>query len=204
MDKLDFRREHKELYAPPREPVIVSVPELSFLMIDGHGDPNTAPEYARAIEALYSISYTVKFALKSERGPDYAVMPLEGLWWADDPSTFASGDKSAWHWTAMIAQPDVIDGDLLAAAVERACEKKELPAAAQARLEHFREGDAAQVLHVGPYSEEGPTIARLHEFIAGSGYEPHGKHHEIYLSDPRRAAAEKLKTVIRQPVRAAS
>jgi hypothetical protein len=205
MAKVDLRREHKQLYAPPREPVIVDVPELSFLMVDGHGDPNTSPEYAQAIEALYTISYTLKFTLKGEPGGmDYAVMPLEGLWWAQDMSTFTAGEKSAWDWTAMIAQPDIVDGERLAAAIERASAKKELPAAALARLERFGEGEAAQVLHIGPYSEEGPTIAGLHEFIAAGGYELRGKHHEIYLSDPRRAAPERLKTVIRQPISAAS
>ena len=204
MAKVDLRREHKQLYAPPREPVIVDVPELSFLMVDGHGDPNTAPEYVQAIEALYTISFTLKFTIKGEPGGiDYAVMPLEGLWWAKDMSTFTAGEKSAWDWTAMIAQPDSVDGERVAAAIEKASAKKELPAAALARLERFREGEAAQVLHIGPYSEEGPTIARLHEFIAAGGFQLRGKHHEIYLSDPRRAAPERLKTVIRQPISAA-
>jgi len=202
MAKVDLKREHSELYAPRREPVIVDVPELSFLMVDGHGDPNTSPAYAHAIEALYTVSYTLKFTIRgAPGGVDYAVMPLEGLWWSADMSAFTSGEKSAWDWTAMIAQPDVVDDALLADAAERASAKKDLPAAPLLRLERFHEGQAAQVLHVGPYSAEAPTIERLHAFIAESGYERHGKHHEIYLSDPRRAAPERLRTVIRQPVR---
>jgi len=201
MAKVDFKREYKQFYAPPRRPVIVDVPEFGFLMIDGHGDPNTSPEYAQAIEALYAISYTLKFTIKNEPGGlDYAVMPLEGLWWAEDMRTFTAGEKSAWDWTAMIAQPDVVNRDLLAEAIEKAGAKREIPAAPRVRLERFHEGAAAQVLHIGPYSDEGPTIAQLHEFIAASGYELRGKHHEVYLSDPRRAAPEKLRTVIRQPI----
>jgi hypothetical protein len=201
MAKVDFRREHKQLYSPPRTPVIVDVPELRFLMVDGHGDPNSSPEYAHAIEALYSISYTLKFTLKNAPdGLDYAVMPLEGLWWAKDMSTFATGEKSAWDWTAMIAQPDLVSDELLAQAKEKAGKRRELAAAALVRLESFREGEAAQIMHVGPYSAEGPTIALLHEFIAAAGHTLRGKHHEIYLGDPRRTAPERLRTVIRQPL----
>jgi hypothetical protein len=199
--KIDMVRESKELYAPGREPVMVEVPEFRFLMIDGHGDPNVAPEYSQALEALFTLSYTLKFALK--RGPlelDYRVMPPEGLWWTRDMSEFSVGRKSDWDWTMMIRQPDEVDEDLLEQAVSTATARKELPAAPRLRLERFREGPAAQVMHIGPYATEGPTIERLHSFIADCGYERAGKHHEIYLSDPRRAAAEKLKTVVRQPV----
>jgi hypothetical protein len=199
--KIDLARGFRELYAPGREPAAVEVPEFSFLMVDGHGDPNVAPEYGHAVEALYSVSYTLKFALK--RGPqglDYRVMPLEGLWWVPDMSTFTIEDKSAWDWTMMIRQPEQVDEDLFEQALAKATGKKELPAANLLRLERFSERLAAQVMHTGPYAAEGPAIQRLHAFIADQGYERAGKHHEIYLSDPRRAAPEKMKTVLRQPM----
>lgn len=202
--KVDLKREHRDLYAAPREPVLVDVPELAFLMVDGRGDPNTAPEYTQAIEALYSVAYTLKFTLKRAAEPfDYTVMPLEGLWWAPDMASFAAGDRSKWEWTAMIAQPDAVTAELVERAVEQASAKKPLPAAARLRLERFDEGRSAQVMHVGPYSAEGPTIERLHAFIAEHGLALRGKHHEIYLGDPRRTAPERLKTIIRQPVAAA-
>jgi hypothetical protein len=203
--KVDFKREYKDLYRATHDPVLVDVPELAFLMVDGHGDPNTATEYQQAVEALYTVSYTLKFAIKrAPDGFDYGVMPLEGLWWVPDMSKFTSSKKSDWDWTAMIMQPGEVTQDLVDDALASATAKKSLPAAAKLRLERFREGPAAQVMHIGPYSAEGPTIKRLHEFIADSGYARSGKHHEIYLSDPRRSAPEKLKTVIRQPVTPAS
>jgi hypothetical protein len=199
--KIDFKREYRDLYRAGHDPAMVDVPELAFLMVDGHGDPNTAIEYTQAIEALYTVSYTLKFAIKrSPDGFDYGVMPLEGLWWASDMSKFATAEKSDWDWAAMIMQPDEVTQDRLAEALESATAKKSLPAAAKLRLERWCEGPAAQIMHIGPYSTEGPTIKRLHEFIADSGAELRGKHHEIYLSDPRRSAPEKLKTVIRQPL----
>ena len=188
--KIDMLREARALYVAPRKPVLVDVPEFRFLMIDGHGDPNTASE--PAIGALYQASYRLKFALK--RGPlalDYKVMPLEGLWWTPDMSKFSAERKGEWDWTLMIRQPEEVDDEMVAAT------EPELPL----RLEHWTEGPAAQVMHIGPYSEEGPTIALLHAFIKEQGLELDGKHHEIYLGDPRRAAPEKLKTVVRQPVR---
>ncbi len=203
--KVDFKREYKELYTAPREPVLVDVPELAFLMIDGHGDPNTAAEYSQAIEALFTVAYTLKFAIKrAGDGFDYGVMPLEGLWWASDMSSFATVEKSDWEWTAMIMQPDEVTDELVQRALGEAVAKRPLPAAAKLRLERFHEGPSAQVMHVGPYAAEGPTIERLHAFIAERGLALRGKHHEIYLGDPRRSAPEKLKTVIRQPVSDAS
>lgn len=204
MTKIDYKRELSELYRAGREPGIVDVPELAFLMIDGHGDPNTAAEYREAIEALYTIAYGAKFAVK--RGPqavDFGVMPLEGLWWTQDMSTFSTAKKSDWDWTTMIMQPEQVSRAVFEQARETAAAKKpELAAIGRVRLERFAEGPAAQVMHVGPYSTEGPTIERLHAFIAEQGHERGGKHHEIYLSDPRRSAPEKLKTIIRQPIAA--
>jgi hypothetical protein len=199
--KIDFKRELRSLYAPPREPVIVDVPELSFLMIDGHGDPNTSPDYRDAIAALFSVSYTLKFALKrAPGGIDFSVMPLEGLWWGADLATVVTEDKSTWNWTAMVMQPDEVTSELLADAIVTVARKRSVPAADKLRLERFLEGPAAQIMYLGPYSDELPTIHRLHEFIAAEGYQPTGKHHEIYLGDPRRSAPEKLRTIIRQPI----
>jgi len=193
-------RERERLYkASAGKPEIVHVPEMSFVMIDGHGDPNTSRDYKDAIEALYTLSYTLKFALKKEQGLQYRVAPLEGLWWADDLTAFDTDRKGEWMWTMMIAQPDALTVERFEVARDEAGRKKELPAIAKARLERFEEGSCAQVLHVGPFSAEGPTIAGLHAFIRDQGYNINGKHHEIYLSDPRRSAPEKWKTIIRQP-----
>lgn len=200
MRKIDFKRELREFYTATRTPKIVRVPELSFLMIDGHGDPNTSAEYRDAVSALFSVSYAARFALKGHDVLDYSVMPLEGLWWTGDMSTFSVDDKSAWDWTAMILQPNEVTADVLVAATAKAAAKVPASALDRLRLESVTEGLAAQVLHLGPYSAEGPTIAALHEFIADQGHSLTGKHHEIYLGDPRRSAPEKLKTIIRQPM----
>jgi hypothetical protein len=193
----------EKLYEASRLPELVRVPELTFVMIDGHGDPNTSAEYREAIEALYGLSYTLKFGLKKELGLNYRVGPLEGQWWADDMAEFAIGRKDGWHWTAMIAQPDAVTPESFERAREKIARKRGLPGLERARCERFDEGLAAQVLYLGPYSDEGPTIERLHEFIRESGYTFDGqreKHHELYLGDPRRTAPEKLRTIIRQAV----
>jgi hypothetical protein len=199
--KIDYKRELHELYAPGRDPVLVDVPEFSFLMVDGHGDPNTADEYREAVEALYTVAYTVKFAVKRAGGTDFGVLPLEGLWWAADPAAFVTGDKSSWDWTMMIMQPEPVTADIVERARADAAAKKALPAVARMRFEQFAEGRAAQLMYTGPYADEGPAIQRLHAFVAEQGYALAGKHHEIYLSDPRRTAPAKLRTVVRQPVR---
>jgi len=200
--KVDFKRELRELYTAKQDASFVEVPELQFAMVDGHGDPNEAPEYVEAVQALYSVSYTARFALKrAPDGLDYGVMPLEGLWWAKDMSAFAAGEKSSWDWTMMIMQPEQVTREVFEDARVAASRKKSLPAVDLLRLETFGEGRSAQLLHVGPYATEGPTIQRLHAFVADEGYEPVGKHHEIYLNDPSRTAPEKLRTIIRQPLR---
>jgi hypothetical protein len=202
MTTIDMKRALKELYRPSASaPSLVEVPELLFLMADGMGDPNTAPAYAEAVEALYGVAYALKFMLK--RGPaaaDYTVMPLQGLWWADDMASFTSGDRAAWRWTMMIAQPELVTRELFAQAAAETARKKRLPALPRLRLERFAEGRAAQIMHIGPYAAEAPTIERLHQFIAAQGLALRGKHHEIYLSDPRRSAPERMQTIIRQPV----
>jgi len=202
MEKLDLKKKWKDLYGAKAGPIVaVDAPALRYLMVDGEGDPNTSLAYQEAIEALYSLSYTLKFSLKKgPRAVDYGVMPLEGLWWADDPGVFHRAEKSAWKWTAMILQPEFINQREVDAAFEEVRKKKNPAALDRVRLETLEEGAAAQTLYLGPYSEEGPTIERIHDFIHAAGKELRGKHHEIYLSDPRRTAAEKLKTIIRQPM----
>ena len=201
MRKLDLKKELKPLYSPSaREVVQVDVPALRFLMIDGQGDPNTSRRYAEAVEALFSVSYRVKFAVrKGAPGIDYAVMPLEGLWWSDDMSSFTANDRSRWKWTMMIAQPDFVDEAAIRAAMEQVRQKKQTPALDELRLESFTEGRCAQTLHVGPFSEEGPTIQRVHAFIHERS-RLIGKHHEVYLSDVRRADPARWRTIIRQPM----
>jgi hypothetical protein len=201
MDKIDLSKDLKPLYAPRKGKfVIVDVPKLTFLMIDGEGDPNTAQAYKEAIEALYAVAYTAKFQLKlGAAKTDFRVMPLEGLWWSDDMMNFAAGKRDDWKWTAMIAVPDVVTAKVVAEASAKAAAKKDLPGLSRIKLKAFTEGKAAQTLYLGPYADEGPTIAALHKFIIESGHKLSGKHHEIYMSDPRRTAPEKLKTIIRQP-----
>lgn len=200
MRKVDLKKELKHLYQPSaKEVVAVDVPALRFLMIDGEGDPNSAPAYGRAVEALFAVSYTAKFMVKKARAIDYGVMPLEGLWWAEDWAVFAANDRTKWQWTMMIMQPELVSRSVIEAATADVERKKGLPAVKELRLETFAEGSCAQVLHVGPFTEEGPTIERLHAFI-DERTGRRGKHHEIYLSDIRRADPAKWKTIIRQPM----
>lgn len=201
MPKIDLRKDLKHLYKPsPKLVATVDVPTMRFLMIDGQGDPNNSTKYAEAVEALFSVSYTAKFCVKrSSSAVDYSVMPLEGLWWSDDWSSFTSGDRSAWKWTMMIMQPDFASDDTVNSAIEQVRAKKSLDAINFLRLESFAEGLCAQTLHIGPFSDEGPTIKRVHAHIESTA-KLRGKHHEIYLSDIRRAVPGKWKTVIRQPM----
>lgn len=198
--RLDLKKVLKALYSAPSDPLVVDIPPMNYLMIDGLGDPSTSPAYAAAIEALYGVAYTLKFTIKrSPAAIDYAVMPLEGLWWADDMQAFTKGDRAKWHWTAMILQPEFVTSAQVEVARAAVLLKHPSPALDLLRFERFAEGRAAQLLHIGPYNAEGENIARLHAFIGAQGAQLSGKHHEIYLSDPRRTAPEKLKTIIRQP-----
>lgn len=200
--KLDLKSTLKQLYNPPsKQFTIVDVPSLNFLMIDGQGDPNTAQEYKDALETLYSVAYSAKFAIKKARGIDFTVMPLEGLWYSTNPDAFVLNRPEEWAWTMMIMQPDVVTAADIAEAIEAARKKKNLAALGKLRFATFHEGLSVQIVHIGPYKDEAPTLAKLHhEFIPAQGFEMAGKHHEIYLSDPSRTAPEKLKTVLRQPV----
>lgn len=200
MEKIDLKTEFKELYKPSAKQVSeVKVPQFNYLMIDGEGDPNTSQVYKEAVEALFSASYAVKFSTKKNKGIDYVVMPLEGLWWSDDMSSFLRSDKEKWKWTLMIMQPPFVTRDLIASTLRNVQSKKELSGLERLRFEKFSEGRCAQLLHIGPFSEEGPTIQRVHDYIA-SRSALRGKHHEIYLSDIRRASPDKWKTIVRQPM----
>jgi hypothetical protein len=202
MEKLDLKKSLKYLYEPSaKEFSVVDVPEMNFLMIDGQGNPNTSPDYVASLQALYSAAYTLKFMIKKELAIDYPVMASEGLWWTDDMRDFSTTRKDDWKWTMMIMQPEIVTRQLFDRAVAVALEKKGQPALTRLRLERFHEGLSTQILFFGLYSDEGPTISRLHQSIEQSGHVRFGKHHEIYLGDPRRVAPEKLRTVIRQPMR---
>ena len=207
MPNIDLKAQRKDLYGPSaRQPAIVEVPPMRYLMIDGEGDPNLAPAYRDAVEALYALSYAIKFSYK--RGPaalDYVVMPLEGLWMLPDGhepdgQPLTPERKATFAWTMMIRQPDDATAPLVEESRQEVARKKALPALPALRLETLLEGRAAQIMHLGSYDDEAPTIARLHAFIETQGYTLRGKHHEIYLGDPRRTAPEKLRTVLRQPI----
>ena len=200
MDKIDFKKELKQLYtAPTKEAAIIEVPDMNFLMVDGQGAPQSM-QYQEAIEAVYPVAYTLKFAIKKTQGIDYGVMPLEGLWWADDMSKFME-NRDLWKWTAMIMQPKYVTADLFTEAVKQVRKKKAPAALDKVRFECYHEGKAVQIMHVGPFSTEGPNVQKVHEMIKGSGCQLSGKHHEIYLNDFRKTAPEKLKTIIRQPMK---
>lgn len=194
----DLRKELKHLYTASSTPKLVDVPPLSFLMIDGTGDPQ-APAFAQAMQALYTTAYALKFRLKA-LGVEHTVMPSEGLWSNPDPSGWNPENIATWSWTLMIAQPPAVSEELVRETLDDLGKKKDLPPLRFVRLETLAEGRAAQVLHVGPYATEPDTIARLHAFIHEEGMAPAGRHHEIYLGDPRRTAPERLKTILRQPV----
>ncbi|WP_417582970.1 GyrI-like domain-containing protein [Pelagibacterium sp.] len=204
MEKVDFKKQLKTLYGPTKSRglYLVDVPTMRFLMIDGRGDPNIESGYRDAVETLYAVAYALKSASKTQLERDYVVPPLEGLWWARDVKSFAARDKHKWKWTMMIMVPDWIGPAMIVAAIETARTKKRPVALDRLRVEALAEGKAVQVLHIGAYDDEGPVIARMHNsFIPELGLVPVGRHHEIYLGDPRKTAPEKLRTVLRQPVR---
>jgi hypothetical protein len=202
MSKVDFKKTLKQFYIPPKEFVMVDVPEMQFVMVDGHGDPNTAQEYQDAVKALYAVAYKMKFISKKTLEKDYTVPPLEGLWWAEDMATFSNREKSEWDWTMMIMTPEWISVEIFDEAIKQVRQAKDPASLDQVRLERYHEGLSVQIMHIGSYDDEGPVLAQMHsDFIPNNGFVENGKHHEIYLSDPRRVAPEKLKTVLRQPVR---
>lgn len=202
MGKVDFKKTMKELYQPSsREFELVDVPDMQFVKVDGDGDPNTSPAYRKAVAWLYAVSYAMKFAAQDAHGKDYVVPPLEGLWWAEDPSTFVTRKKDEWRWTMMIMVPAFVDNAIFHASVTKSAQKLGAPPSSL-RLEPYAEGTSLQALHIGSYDDEGPVLARLYEDIMpAAGYTHNGPHHEIYLGDPRKTEPAKLKTVLRQPVR---
>ena len=201
MEKIDIKKELKHLYQPSAKEVVqVDVPPMNYLMIDGDGDPNNSQAFSDAVEALFAVSYAVKFMIKKGTlALDYGVMPLEGLWWVDDMSKYSIEDKSNWKWTLMIMQPDFVTKEMIDSAISEVKKKKNPVAISKLRFEALSEGRCAQILHIGPFSAEGPTIDKVHQFIYSRGKRI-GKHHEIYLSDIRKANPAKWKTVIRQPM----
>jgi hypothetical protein len=201
--KLDLRKTLKPLYNPPADEfTLVEVPPIQYLMLDGAGSPDDAA-FASSLGALFAVGYALKFAAKKAQGIDYAVMPPEGLWWVgDNPAFTADADRNTWSWTLMIAQPDFITAEQVGTVIEQVKTKKKLPRAGDIRLQTYHEGLCLQKLHRGPYADEPPVLHRLHRaFIPQNGYLENGKHHEIYLNDPNRTAPDKLKTILRQPVR---
>lgn len=208
MEKLDLRAQLKDLYQPPaKKAALVDVPAMQFAMIDGEVEPGAtiadSPAFQEAIQALYSVSYTLKFTakLRPDNPVDYPIMALEALWWAATPDEHVQRPD---RWTMMIMQPDLITAEMFAAAVQKAQAKRPVPALAKVRLQRFHEGLAVQIMHIGPYSAEGPTIERMLAYARAQGYNPRGRHHEIYVGDPRQAHPERLKTVLRQPVEKAT
>lgn len=199
MTSIDLKKVYRDHYTAKRTPSVVDVPPRPFLMIDGRGDPNTAAEYKEAVQALYPIAYGLRAAIKAATGDAYTVMPLEGLWWVPNMADFDPIDKSSWYWTMMICLPDAVTDTMVSEVLPAVTAKKNLTAGPKVRVEHFGEGVAAQILHIGPFADEAPTIDELHEFIETNGHALTGKHHEIYLSDPRKADPAKMRTIIRQP-----
>jgi hypothetical protein len=202
--KLDFKKEYKYLFSPSaKEPEMVEVPAFKYIKIDGQGDPNTCKDFQDKIMVLYGLAYTIKFMLKLDKEDpfDFTVPPLSGLWCADDITAFAQGRKHEWKWTLMVLMPDRVTRDVFQKGKEELKRKKDPVFLDQARFEIYEEGLSAQIMHIGPYAEEGPTITKLHEFFQGRGYTFNGSHHEIYLGDPRRSKPEKLRTILRQPIK---
>ena len=200
MEKIDLKKELGSLYVPSAKEVsFVDVPDMNFLIIDGEGAP-TSPQYLASIQTLYPIAYSLKFMIKKAKAIDYGVMPLEGLWWMDDMSQFSAERKDEWKWTSMIMQPKYVTQADFKAAVEQV-KKKNLPAITKVRFECFHEGRGAQIMHIGPYSAEAVNIQKIHTAIKTGGHQLSGKHHEIYLNNPITTAPEKLKTIIRQPMK---
>lgn len=201
MEKIDFKKQLSYYSAKAGKPQIVEVPTMNYLIVDGKGDPNTSTAFTEAIEALYKVSYTLKFMIKkSAKGINYGVMPLEALWWADDMNDYLLGNKDKWLWSAIIMQPEYVTEALYKEALAIAADKKDLPALSKMRFEPITEGLCAQVMYVGPYDQETETISQLHTFAKEQGYGLNSKHHEIYMNDMRKTAPEKLKTIIRQPI----
>ena len=201
--KVDFKKALKPLYNPSKKGFhLVNIPKMNFLMLDGKGDPNTSIDYQQSVDALYSMAYGLKFALKPQ-GYDHIVPPLEGLWWMEDMSAFTLANKAHWNWTMMIMQPEWITPGQVERVKDKVITKKKIPTILDIAFETYLEGMSVQILFTGAYKDEAPVIAEMHKFIRESGFAPNGKHHEIYLRDPRKTPVEKLHTILRQPIQKA-
>ncbi|MCF7955306.1 MAG: GyrI-like domain-containing protein [Phycisphaerae bacterium] len=203
MAKIDFKKSLKEFYSAKAAPKLVEVPPMKYIQVDGVGDPNTSPAFQDAMECLYGIAYTLKFDMKKNTPAGYfefVVPPLEGLWWMD-PGPFDADAKDKWQWTVLLMQADFITAEMIESTKKTLAAKKPDLNLSKVRFEVIQEGLSAQIMHTGPYAEEGPTVEKLYEFVHAQGYKLRDKHHEIYLSDPRRVAPDKLKTIIRHPVK---
>lgn len=204
MEKIDLRKQLKHFYSPPAKKFsLIEIPPMQYLMIDGHGDPAVVQEYSDAVQTLYGISYTLKFHLKKTQGIDYTVMGLEGLWYMPDMREFSLERRADWDWTMMILQPEFITPALVEEACTMAKAKGKAPLVSRIHLATLEEAACVQIMYFGAYVDEAPVIAQMHAWIHENGYVPTGKHHEIYLSDARRVAPEKNKTILRQPIRKA-
>jgi len=202
MDKVDLKKSLDSYRAKHGEFRVINVPKMNYLMIDGHGDPNTSRDFKDAILALYPVAYKLKFASKLDLSKDYVVMPLEGLWWAQDMSTFTTArDKTQWDFTLMIMQPDWITEEMFRVALAKVAAKDAPASLSKVRFEMLDEGMAVQTLHIGSFDSEATVLEKIHhDFIPSHNLKLTGKHHEIYLSDFRKVAPEKLRTILRQPV----
>ena len=204
----DFKKEYRDLYAPKTMPGLIDVPEMVFIMVDGKGNPNTSEEYKSAVEILYGLSYAIKMSKKGGVQPagyfDYVVPPLEGLWWLRDGSEAWYADKDKYFWTSMIRQPEFVDASVFETARTELAKKKPTLDFSRARLETYVEGLCVQMMHIGSYDDEPKTITAITQYMVDNGYisdsSDKRRHHEIYLSDPRKVAPEKIRTIIRHPV----
>ncbi len=199
---MDYKKAYKDLYMPKAKPMIIDIPQMNFIMVDGSGDPNEA-DYQNAVQILYTLSYTVKMSKDRPDGYfDYVVPPLEGLWWTEGP--FEMYERKDWLWTSMIRQPEFVTEEIFKQAVNKAVAKNPLLDFSKANLCSFTEGLCAQMMHLGPFADEPESLRQIHAFLAENGYKDAvgsvRKHHEIYLSDPRKTAPDKMKTVLRHPI----
>jgi hypothetical protein len=200
-NKVDFKKTLKQLYNPSKKGFhIIEVPAMYFLMVDGKGDPNNSTEYQLAIDALYSMSYGIKFTLKSQ-GYDHVIPPLEGLWWMEDMNEFSRENIARWEWTMMIMQPEWVGPETVERVRTDQIKKKGNLLLEKVGYQQYSEGLAVQTLYIGAYADEAPVIAEMHSFIKNNAYHTNGKHHEVYLSDVRKTPVEKLQTILRQPIR---
>ena len=199
--KVDLKKELKAFYNPPKKPTILDVPAFNYLKIDGVGNPNHSEEFAEKTQLLYSLSYAIRFDIKKNMNIAFTVMPLEGLWWSEDMATFITREKEQWAWTLMILQPDFVTEEIVEFGKQEVIRKKKLEQVNDIRFETYHPGTCVTMLHIGSYDDEAPNIQWMHSFAHEQGYELHGLHQEIYLSDPRKTAPEKMKTVLRQPIK---